>query len=715
LNKSNVRRNIFLGTLGASWAVIPEVFGFIAPGALPLFSNHPKAAELEAIRLQHSLHEPEELWLITTGGNQTAKSIASVEAWWRLIGEPMPLRIWIAEGTDQLATQDECALLREMTFRAVLAATEQANGGQLILSLAGGRKTMSADLQLAGSLFGAAAWLHVVGPEPMPAELARDPQPEIFARPLRADLAAAVTPLVVGQGHKDEAMQIEIDGHRLTSDRFPLSSAQRVTRWTPALYDPSLSEEVMRRQREGSQLLGNFLSEVGRGEAQPNWRSLYRLPPQLIEHLKTEHVQDRHRSWLVSLPKMDLHRHLGGCLGLDAQRRVARVIWESLDASSQQDALRDVKPFLESKSAWPWEWPELLKKSHRAAATSALLVHAETQQLEAELYGTTEPRIGLKRKTEYGFAAYERPGELSGSALLSHPASVAAYAEEIVLAARDEGLYALELRGSPHKYSPNNPVAFVGSFMRALQSAGARTLREDQGDGPRIGFTWILDRRQSTDANRVIEFAVEASTRYDGFVVGIDLAGDEGTSRPQDWARVFEPAFRECLSVTIHAGEDEPAQNIWEAAYSLHADRIGHGLTLTGERRLMTRFRDRGICLELCPSSNREVVGFYDPAFPASKNEAAYPLRTFLDAGVPLTICTDNPGISRTTLADEYLAASRMIDGGLTLWEALSLTRQAFIHSFLPSEDKSRLIEAADAEIWKVMTGQRGVLSITEK
>ena len=194
MNKSNVRRNIFLGTLGASYAVIPEVFGFIAPGALPLFSNHPKAADLEAIRVQHALHEPDEVWLITTGGSQTAKSIASVEAWWQLIGEPKPLRIWIAEGTDQLATQDECALLREMTFRAVLAATEQANGGQLILSLAGGRKTMSADLQLAGSLFGAAAWLHVVGPEPMPAELARDPDPEIFARPLRADLAAAVTP-----------------------------------------------------------------------------------------------------------------------------------------------------------------------------------------------------------------------------------------------------------------------------------------------------------------------------------------------------------------------------------------------------------------------------------------------------------------------------------------------------------------------------------------
>ena len=62
------------------------------------------------------------------------------------------------------------------------------------------------------------------------------------------------------------------------------------------------------------------------------------------------------------------------------------------------------------------------------------------------------------------------------------------------------------------------------------------------------------------------------------------------------------------------AGEGESPENIWQAAYHLHADRIGHGLTLTANPQLAARFRDRGICLELCPSSNREVVGFADPA-----------------------------------------------------------------------------------------------------
>lgn len=97
-------------------------------------------------------------------------------------------------------------------------------------------------------------------------------------------------------------------------------------------------------------------------------------------------------------------------------------------------------------------------------------------------------------------------------------------------------------------------------------------------------------------------------------MLGLDLAGDEGTHNPADLASGFAPAFADCMPVTIHAGECEAAENIWQAAYHLHADRIGHGLTLAANPQLAARFRDRGICLTLCPSSNREVVGIFLPA-----------------------------------------------------------------------------------------------------
>lgn len=119
--------------------------------------------------------------------------------------------------------------------------------------------------------------------------------------------------------------------------------------------------------------------------------------------------------------------------------------------------------------------------------------------------------------------------------------------------------------------------------------------------------------------------------------------------------------------------------------------------------QLAARFRDRSICLELCPSSNREVVGFDDPAYPASAGLPRYPLGEFIQAGLPITLCTDNPGISRTTLAGEYLAAARMSEGGLTLWESLALIRQAFVHAFVPSAEREALIKQADAQMFALL------------
>ena len=195
----------------------------------------------------------------------------------------------------------------------------------------------------------------------------------------------------------------------------------------------------------------------------------------------------------------------------------------------------------------------------------------------------------------------------------------------------------------------------------------------------------LLDRRQRGNLPAVVQQAVAARQQLPGFLLGLDLAGDEGTSNPAELAPGFLPAFAACMPVTIHAGEGESAENIWQAAYHLHADRIGHGLSLSQHPELASRFRDRGICLELCPSANREVVGFHDPAYPESHGLPRYPLRQFISSGLPLALCTDNPGMSRTTLVHEFLATARKSEGGLTLWEALALMRQAFVHAFLPS------------------------------
>lgn len=701
-------KNILLCTLGASWAVVAEVLGWLAPATLDLYAHHPHRTALDALRTRHGLQAPDELWICTTEGAQTQTSLAALHQWWQNLGAPLPLRVWTAAGTDQLASQGECDHIRELTLRVTLLASEHCQGGQLVLSLAGGRKTMSADLQSAGTLFGATAWLHVVSPEPAPPALFartdadKAAQPALFAAPLPADLAAAITPLVAGTGTRNELLDIALDGRCVCAAHFalPLAAPGCPCTWPLPPEGDALHAELNQRQRQSSQLLGNFLAQIAQGEHHENWRSLYRLAPARIAELRSTHLNAAHATWLAQLPKADLHRHLGGCLSLADQRQVARAIWASLDEETRHARMHDVRDLL-SKPDWPWHWPQQLRGPHRAPCSAALLLHASDTQLQHNLFDVTEPRVALKASAR-GFAAYERPGELSGSALLSHPAAIAPYARAIVAQARAEGLAYLELRGSPHKYRPRDPLAFMRELRGALQAAGAQ-VQAGAGTGPRIGFVWIIDRRQNANLPAVVQQAVSAQAALDGFLLGLDLAGDEGTHNPADLAPGFIPAFAQCMPLTIHAGEGESAENIWQAAYHLHADRIGHGLTLAQHPLLAARFRDRGIGLELCPSSNREVVGFYDPLHPATHTQPRYPLRTFIDAGLPLTLCTDNPGISRTTLADEYLAAARMTPGGLTLWECLALMRQAFVHAFLPSAERERVLKRADARVFALV------------
>ena len=88
--------NILLCTLGASWAVIPEILGWIAPNLLDLYAHHPPRSMLDELRERHQLQPSGKLWICTTQGEQTQKSLEQLQCWWENIGMPLPLRIWTA-------------------------------------------------------------------------------------------------------------------------------------------------------------------------------------------------------------------------------------------------------------------------------------------------------------------------------------------------------------------------------------------------------------------------------------------------------------------------------------------------------------------------------------------------------------------------------------------------------------------------------------------
>ncbi|MAV39151.1 MAG: adenosine deaminase [Puniceicoccaceae bacterium] len=662
-------RHRLITTLGTTWSIVPEIFGIFTDFYVGSSSN--------------KTPPPDEVWIVTTS-SAWSKATSHLTEW----AERMETQLCpIIHPDDDLTTAEDVRTMRELIFRAVLHASEGC--GELSCSLAGGRKTMSADMQEAARTFGCKRLLHVLSngnPNEWPKQL-REATPEVFTRPLPTDCLQILIPVELAGSPREDILDVQWSGRPpVSSARFPSDN----------LETPSLSEEINARRSDAG-LLSNYISAIEADERHENWRSLYRLPPRHIERLRTTIVDSSHRKLLQALPKAELHCHIGGILSVVQQRAVAEAIWQALDPLERRTAHKHVRS-IDWCTRKP-QWHNKLKEGNRTANIAAVFQFFDDDDIQSILFPQHTARIALTTTHPMGFKAYELPGELSGSAVLGHPAAIEPTVRGIIEYCTKEGIKYLELRGSPQKYDPTSQLAWLRNFHRELE-------RQNNQSGSIIRFIWIADRRQPERLPELIKNAAIARKELPEFLVGLDLAGDEGNRAPEaspsEIAPHFTPAFEACLPITIHAGEGKEAQNIWDAAYHLHADRIGHGLTLGNHPELLKRFIDRKICLELCPTSNREVVGFKDPLFPDNKVLGEYPLKKLWDAGIPLTLCTDNPGISRTTLADEYLAASRMT-GGLSLWDSLAMIKQAYQNAFSPTKPREFLLKQTDQQTYQVL------------
>lgn len=123
-------------------------------------------------------------------------------------------------------------------------------------------------------------------------------------------------------------------------------------------------------------------------------------------------------------------------------------------------------------------------------------------------------------------------------------------------------------------------------------------------------------------------------------VLALDLAGAEGLFPTRGFADLFERARACGIPFTIHAGEADGPESVWRAL-GFGASRIGHGVRSVEDPRLVEVLAERQIPLELCPSSNLQTC-----VFPCIED---YPLRRLMQAGVKVTINTDNMSVSGTS------------------------------------------------------------------
>ncbi len=139
--------------------------------------------------------------------------------------------------------------------------------------------------------------------------------------------------------------------------------------------------------------------------------------------------------------------------------------------------------------------------------------------------------------------------------------------------------------------------------------------------------------------------AICAAETAGDFIVGFGMGGDEGQGRQQDYAWSFDCAREAGLRLTTHAGEFGGPDSVRDAL-KLGVERIGHGVRASEDPALVETLAERGIVLEVCPGSNLSL-GLY----PKWSN---HPIARLREAGVPITISTDDPPFFHTTMVAEH-------------------------------------------------------------
>jgi len=257
--------------------------------------------------------------------------------------------------------------------------------------------------------------------------------------------------------------------------------------------------------------------------------------------------------------------------------------------------------------------------------------------------------------------------------------------EAIVDAARDHLIY-LELRF--------NPLALAQvrgfSFAEVVDWVVEATVAAERDTGVRTCLILQIPRNESLSvAEEIVDVALAA---FGPWVRGIDLAGDEVNYPPERFIAPFQRAFDAGLHITVHAGEAMGAESVRRAILHLHPQRIGHGVRAIESSAVIRMLYEQQIALEVCPTSNLDTG-----VVPALSR---HPLPDLLNLRLRVTLNTDDPSISDTTLTDEVWVATQEM--GLTKPLIYRMLHNALDAAFVPVEEKAalqdRLSETADQQ-----------------
>jgi len=570
-----------------------------------------------------------------------------VREWFARHAPHVQLSITRVQGFAELRDEADHFLFEETLARWLLAHSRHDPPH---ICLAGGFKSMSAAVQRAATVFGAREVFHVLCNGDPPPGNAEEIQSALEAQRLQW----------IRLGGEPGWPQFK----HLTPDAYPLLL-------TP-LPDGCLSAHAPDQQLRHT--VARVMEESRRIAA--SWDHLAALPFPVLATLShearawLEEPLDvaRDHDWLRALPKIDLHSHLGGF-------------------ATDGPLLEEVR----AAAAEPARLPRLIQPA---------------------------PPAGWPLPPEpCGLQPYCALGDASGSTLLRDPGCLRRHCELFYRELEADGVLYAEIRCSPANYTRDDrsPWDVLQQVKQVFDDCrrGSRVAHP-----PQVHLIIIATRREAGDFRafmaRHLALAVTAAehwrTRGECRVVGVDLAGYEVAETRAHYFREEFTAIHRCgLALTVHAGENDDAEAIWRAVFDLNARRIGHGLHLHQSADLMRSMAARRIAVEMCPYANYQIKGFaLDGEVPCDERPI-YPLQQYLNAGIPVTVNTDNLGISAASLSDNLLLAARLCPG-LTRLQILWLLRHAVDAVFVDAGERALLLARMNAGVAALFSGNNGDL-----
>ncbi|MFS8048248.1 adenosine deaminase [Rhizobium sp. BR 314] len=316
--------------------------------------------------------------------------------------------------------------------------------------------------------------------------------------------------------------------------------------------------------------------------------------------------------------------------------------------------------------------------------------HLKKVELHCHLEGAAPPALTLAQAQKYGVdtSAFLK----DGTYLWKDFAEFLVCYDKVSEAYRTEEDYALltetyleELASIGTIYSElivspdhGDRIGLGADAYMAGVSAGIHAAKAKTGIEARL----IVTGERHFGPDRVVRAAEYAAKSDNPLITGFNMAGEERMGRVADYARAFDIVREAGLGLTIHAGEVCGAFSIADSLELVRPQRIGHGVRAIEDMDLVKRLADLGTVLEVCPGSNIALKVF--PDF------QSHPLRKLRDAGVKVTINSDDPPFFHTSLKREYELASSAF--GFSDDEINAMTRTAIEAAFVDEATRAALL-----------------------